>query len=78
MRDVPRDGTPTVSTQKGPEGPSITVWASDALSAETLEHWAAKLVNRGDPGDAPLAQNLWGAAARMRAWRIEQAKKSEN
>jgi hypothetical protein len=52
--------------------PSFFLVADEPLAAEMLEHWAAKLVVRGAPGDAEKAQEAQRAAEEFRAWQREQ------
>lgn len=50
-----------------PRIPNVTITADMPLAAEMLEHWAAKLVVSGQPGD--LAQKAQAAAEAFRAWK---------
>lgn len=48
--------------------PVVKITPRDPLAAEMLEHWAAKLVVRGDPGDAKVAETVQAGARLFREW----------
>jgi hypothetical protein len=54
--------------------PSVTIEADDPLAAEALEHWAAKLTLRAQPGDAAVAQQAQKGSELIRAWRKENGR----
>lgn len=54
------------------EVPRYVFAADEPLAAEMLEHWAAKLVVRGAPGDAERAQQAQRGAEVFRAWQREK------